>query len=240
MKIKINNININYVQYGEGKDILLLHGWGQNIKMMLPLGNQFCHKYRITILDLPGFGTSEEPTEVWNLHNYTETVAKLMIKLKISNPIIMGHSFGGRIAIDYAANNEVNKLVLFGSPCIRPQVNLSLKVKVLKTLVKIPLLKPLAPKIKKYLGSRDYRNASLIMRQILVNVVNKDLSAQAKKITCPTLLIWGTNDQEAPIKDAIDLEKIIKDCALIKIEGASHYAYLEALNYVTSILNKFL
>ena len=61
MKITVNNLNINYIQYGKGKDIVLLHGWGQNIEMMKPLGDYFSDNYRITILDLPGFGKSDEP-----------------------------------------------------------------------------------------------------------------------------------------------------------------------------------
>ncbi len=240
MKIRINDVDVNYIQYGEGRDILLLHGWGQNIDMMLPLGNEFCHKSRITILDLPGFGQSEEPTKPWTIHDYKDIIKKLVTKLKIKDPIIMGHSFGGRIAIDYASDNKVSKLVLFGSPCIRKNQKISLKLRILKVLVKIPILNIIGKKVKKHIGSPDYRNASSIMRQILVNVVNEDLSNQAKMITCPTLLIWGTNDQEAPIEEAFELEQLIKDSALIKIEGATHYAYLESLNYIVSILNKFL
>ena len=63
MKIKINNINVNYIQYGEGSDVLLLHGWGQNIQMMKPLGDNLCSNHRITIIDSPGFGESDEPLE---------------------------------------------------------------------------------------------------------------------------------------------------------------------------------
>jgi len=59
---KIGNLNLNYIQYGKGKDIILLHGWGQNIAMMQPLGNELSG-CRITILDFPGFGESEEPKE---------------------------------------------------------------------------------------------------------------------------------------------------------------------------------
>ena len=61
MKIKIKDVLVNYIQYGKGKDILLLHGWGQNIQMMKPLGDYFSNRYRITILDFPGFGGSQIP-----------------------------------------------------------------------------------------------------------------------------------------------------------------------------------
>ncbi|NLA33381.1 MAG: alpha/beta hydrolase, partial [Tenericutes bacterium] len=98
----------------------------------------------------------------------------------------------------------------------------------------------IADEAKKYIGSPDYRQASPMMRKILVNVINEDLSVAAKKINVPTLLIWGTEDQASPIEEAIELEKIIQDSALIKIDGGTHYVYLEALNYVTTILKEFL
>jgi pimeloyl-ACP methyl ester carboxylesterase len=65
--------------------------------------------------------------------------------------------------------------------------------------------------MKNFIGSRDYKAASPIMRQVLVNTVNEDLSEDAKKIKCPTLLIWGTSDTEAPIEEARELEKLLKD-----------------------------
>ena len=77
------------------------------------------------------------------------------------------------------------------------------------------------------------------MRKILVNVVNEDLSECAKKITCPALLIWGDNDTEAPLEEAKELEKLIKDAGLIVLPNSTHYAYLENLGYVVKILNNF-
>lgn len=240
MQIKIGTINVNYIQYGSGRDIVLLHGWGQNIEMMKPLGDRLSNKFRITILDLPGFGNTPSPSEAWDIYKYEELLEEFLNKLKIKNPIMMGHSFGGRIAIIYASKQKTDKLVLFGSPCIREQVKQPLKVRILKTLKKIPGMASLAEVAKNYIGSRDYKNASPVMRDILVKVVNEDLSSCAKQIEAPTLLIWGDLDEEAPLEDAEKLEKIMIDAGLIVLEGCTHYAYLEQLNRVISILNNFL
>ena len=239
MKIKIQDININYIQYGEGKDILLLHGWGQNIAMMKPLGDNFCNRFRITILDLPGFGESDEPKSPWTMTKYSELLDDFIKKVNIKKPIILGHSFGGRLAIRYSARNAIEKLVLFGSPCIRVEEKLSLSIKILKKLKTLPGLNSLGEYMKKYIGSRDYKAASPIMRQTLVNVVNEDLSKYAREIEEPTLLIWGENDTEAPVSDAKELEKIMIDAALIILPG-THYAYLENLANVVNILNNFI
>ena len=132
---KINNVKINYKQYGKGEDVVLLHGWGQNIEMMKPLGDHLCDHYRVTIIDLPGFGLSKEPVYAYTIFDYTETVHELLKELKITNPIMMGHSFGGRIAIVYASKYKVSKLVLFGSPCVRHEYK-SIKQSFFKALKK--------------------------------------------------------------------------------------------------------
>ncbi len=239
MKINIQNIDVNYIQYGEGKDILLFHGWGQNIEMMKPIGDALSNRFRITILDFPGFGETQEPKEPWNIEKYSFLLEMFVKQLKIKKPIIMGHSFGGRVAICYSSRNPIEKLILFGSPCIRIEEKLSLKVRLLKSLKKFPGMKNFAEYMKKYIGSRDYKAASPIMRQTLVEVVNEDLSKYAREIEEPTLLIWGEYDTEAPLSDAKELEKIMIDAALIVLPG-THYAYLENLPRVIDILDNFI
>lgn len=238
MKINVKNLSINYIQYGEGNDIVLLHGWGQNIEMMRPIGDNFQDRFRITILDFPGFGASEEPKEAWTIEDYELMLEEFLKKVNVKKPIVIGHSFGGRVAIRYSARNPISKLVLFGSPCIRIQEELSLGVKILKKLKTLPGLNDLGEYMKKFIGSRDYKAASPIMRQTLVNVVNEDLSKFAREIEEPTLLIWGTNDTEAPLNEAKELEKIMLDAALITLPG-THYAYLENLPRVVTILDNF-
>ena len=239
MVIKANNTMVNYIQYGEGKDIVLLHGWGQNIEMMKPLGDNLCSNHRITILDLPGFGESPEPDFAWTIDDYMLMLEDFLEQLKIKKPIIMGHSFGGRLAIRYSSENTVEKLVLFGSPVVPKKNPNDLKTRALKKMKKLPGLNKIGEYMKKYIGSTDYKNASPTMRQVLVNVVNKDLTPYVQKIKAPTLIIWGNNDTAADIEDARMMEKTMLDAGLIVLNG-THYAYLENLVQVISILNKFI
>ena len=238
MNINVKNIPISYIQYGSGKDILLLHGWGQNIEMMKPLGDPFSDKYRITILDLPGFGESGEPDRAWKMEDYNNFLEEFIEEVKIKKPIVIGHSFGGRLAIYYSSRHPIEKLVLFGSPCIRENKELPFYIKILKSMKKIPGLEQFGEYMKKYIGSRDYKAASPIMRQTLVEVINEDLSKYAREIEEPTLLIWGDKDTEAPVNEARDLEKLMIDAALIILPG-THYAYLENLPRVIAILENF-
>ena len=239
MKKVLKDININYVQYGKGKDVLLLHGWGQNIEMMKFIGDRL-DNYRVTILDFPGFGESDEPPYPWTVSEYTELVYELVKELKIKKPTIMGHSFGGRVAIKYASMHDVEKLVLFAAPFNdNKNEGLSTKTKILKGLKKLPGMDKIGEFMKNFIGSTDYKNASPTMRQVLVNAIGEDLSNDAKKIVCPTLLIWGTEDEAVPVEEAEKLEKLIDDAALIRLPG-THYAYIENLDRVMHILNVFL
>ena len=239
---KVNNVNINYINYGskEGKDIVFLHGWGQNIQMMKMLADPLSKENNIVIVDLPGFGESTEPTYDWMVDDYVEAIKSLLESLKIKKPILVGHSFGGKISLLYSSKYEVEKLVVLGSPYKKEIEKLSLKTKMLKAAKKVPVLNKLEGFAKKHIGSTDYRNASEIMRKILVNTVNYDISSNLSKIKCPTLIIWGTNDEAVPIDDAYELEKIIKDAAVIEYEGCSHYAYLERLNQTVNVLRSFI
>ena len=116
----------------------------------------------------------------------------------------------------------------------------SLKVRLLKKAATIPGLSKIAENMKKHLGSTDYKNASPIMREILVKHVNTDLTEAAKLIKCPTFIIWGTNDEAVPVEDAHELESLIKDSGLSIYEGCTHYAYLERLAQTNAIIASFI
>ena len=90
------------------------------------------------------------------------------------------------------------------------------------------------------MGSTDYKNASEMMRKILVSTVNLDITEDVKKIKCPTLIMWGALDDAVPVEDAYELEKLISDAGVVIYEGCSHYAYLERLNQVVNVINTFI
>ncbi len=241
MKMKIQDVNIHYEQYGTtSRPIVFLHGWGQNIEMMKPIADPLQDTHNIIIIDLPGYGESSEPTTIWTVDDYVECIHTLLDKLKIENPIFVGHSFGGKISLLYASKYAVEKLVLFAAPFKKEIQTLSWKTKTLKTLKKVPILNKLEGFAKRHIGSTDYRNASPRMRDILVKTVNLDITEEVKKIKCPTLLVWGTNDDAVPVERAYELEKLIKDAGVVIYDGATHYAYLENLKKTISILHNFL
>lgn len=242
MQINVKNTNINYVFYDNDSKINLvfLHGWGQNIQMMESLAKAFIKKYNVLILDLPGFGKSDEPNFVWTVYDYCDMLEELLIKLKIKNPILIGHSFGGKISLCYAIKYNPNKIVLLASPYKKNIKKPTFKMKIYKFIKKIPYLNKLESFVKKHVGSTDYKNATNQMRKILVNHVNLDLTPDLSKIDCPTLLIWGTDDEAVSIEDGRNLEKLIKNAGIVEYEGCTHYAYLERLNQTIRVLDSFI
>ncbi len=242
MMIEVDGLKINYIKYGyeSGNNIVLLHGWGQNIEMMKMIGDRFSKHFQITIIDLPGHGKSEEPKQALEVIDFVEILEHLLRKLNIDNPILIGHSFGGKIALLYASKYLTKKVIVLASPFKKEVQELSFKVKVLKFLKKVPILNKLESYAKKHIGSDDYRNASPMMRQILVNTVNCDITEDVKKIKCPTLAIWGTLDEEVPVERAHELENLIEDCGVVIYEGCTHYAYLERLEQTIRVIRNFL
>jgi pimeloyl-ACP methyl ester carboxylesterase len=242
MQMKVHGVNINYTRYGkeDAKTIVYLHGWGQNIEMMKPIADPFSDEFNILILDLPGFGASDEPDSVWTCYDYIDCIHEMLEKLHIEKPIVIGHSFGGKLSLMYAAKYETEKVVVFASPFKKEIEKISFKTKVLKKLKTVPGINKLEGFAKKHIGSTDYRNSSEMMRKIMVEHVNLDITDEVKNIKCPTLIVWGTMDQAVPVERAFELEKLIKDSGTVIYEGCTHYAYLERLNQTINVLWNFL
>lgn len=238
----INDINVNYINYGnkKGKNIVFLHGWGQNIDMMRPLGDLLKGEYNITIVDLPGHGSSDEPNGAWTIDYYAKTIHQLLCNLNILNPILVGHSFGGKISLLYASKYNVYKLIVLGSPFKVDTANVSFKTKILKQLKKVPILNQFEEFAKKRIGSTDYRNASPVMREVLVRTVNYDITNRVKMIKVPTLIVWGSLDEAVPVSHAKELETLIRDSGLVVLDGASHYAYLEHRVQVANMIKSLI
>ena len=239
---QFRNKNVNYIRYGKksGDTLVFLHGWGQNIEMMKPVADPFSEDFDIIIVDLPGHGESEEPDTVYTVDDFVECIKELLDSLKVKNPILIGHSFGGKTSLLYASKYNVKKLILFAPSYKKEIQKLSLKTKMLKTAKKIPGLNKLEGFAKKHIGSTDYKNASPLMRQILVETVNYDIRNQIPNIKCPTILIWGTMDEAVDIEGAYELESLIKDAGVVVYENCTHYAYLERLGQTINVMKSFL
>lgn len=234
MKTTVNNIETSYDICGEaGPYVLVLPGWSAKKELYRPVAESICEKYRVILLDLPGFtGGTPEPPEPWGVDEYAVFVSDFIKTLGIEKLSIIGHSFGGRIIIKLMNRAdlpfEVEKLVLIDAAGIRHKVTgkAALKQKAFKVAKRFMSEKQLE-EYKKTHGSADYRNATPLMRATMVKAINEDLTDLIPGIKAETLLIWGTADTATPLSDGEYMESHIEGSGLVRIEGAGHFSFLD-------------
>lgn len=212
------------------KTILILPGWGNTRETFKYITSYFSKDYTIYIIDYPGFGNSKTINKELTIYDYAQIINKFIKKEKIVNPIIIAHSFGGRLSAILLGkyNLEVKKLILIDVAGIKRKKTLKqfLKEKTYKLINKLTKNK-YREKLNKYFASTDYNNLQVSMRKTFINIVNEDLRDYYKKINAETLIIWGEKDNDTPLKDAKYLNKIIKNSALIIYKNRTHFSYLE-------------
>ena len=247
--IKINGLNFHYTVQGSGSPIVLMHGWGCNLTTLASIEKVAAESHTVYNVDFPGFGESEEPHEVWGVELYTQLIEKFIEAEGIENPILLGHSFGGRVGILYSSRNKVKKLILVDAAGVKPRRSFKYYFKVYtyklgKKLMPLIYGKKGAQErieqMRAKRGSSDYNNASPMMRAILSKVVNEDLKHCMPKISAPTLLIWGENDTATPLHDAQIMEKLIPDAGLVSFPGCGHYSFLDNPIQFAAVLRSFI
>lgn len=234
------NLNLEYREINDDKNkyVLFLHGWGMNKNCYEKIASSINCK-SIT-LDFFGFGKSGEPNNYFDTYEYAYYVYVFLKSKNINSISIVGHSFGGRVAILLSSifDIEVNFLFLTSSAGINiNSFGKKLKVyyyKLFKFLVNKKLLN--ARVLKKF-GSKDYKNCNENLRSVFVKVVNQDLKKHLHKITCNTILIWDKKDKDTPYKICKILKINIENSRKILFKNGKHFAFLYNQNKFINIIN---
>ncbi len=240
---KIRDLETFVRDSGEGSEcVLLMHGWGGSSNSLLGLAHDLeCH-YRVINIDLWGFGQSQTPPPFTNIFDYADMVMELLDALGIDSIHVIGHSFGGRIAMILANKNRgrIKSLVLIDSAGLKPKLSRKRE----RQIAEYKKMKEKVAKgeleefmLKKY-GSSDYQALDDGMRKIFVSVVNQDLTSEAKDIKIPTLILWGKQDKDTPPYMARRLHKFIHGSSLQWLDGG-HFAYLFQQDKVLSSIYQF-
>lgn len=243
MYFNYEDINIYYEKYGNNKkSIVILPGWGDTRNTFNYMINFLKNYFTVYILDYPGFGKSIFPKNDLNMYDYTNLIYEWIKSLNVKDPIIIGHSFGGRIItllIGYY-NYKFNNIIYLNSAGIKPRKKI--KTYIYKILKKIKYILPSKIKIKyqnflfKHFASTDYKNLNKNMQKTFKNIINLDLKPYLKNIKSKTLIIWGNNDTSTPLKDGILMNKLIKNSELIILDKAGHFSYLDYPVLINRIL----
>lgn len=206
--------------------IVVLHGWGLNStryttlkKLLLQINS------KVLVPDLPGFGKNKKIAKPLYLRDYVDFVRKLVRKHKISNLILIGHSFGGQVALKYTEKfpQTIKKLILTGVPIYKE--NNSFKRTLLYVFAKLGKLffQNFGKKfLYRLVGSYDYYKADPLLKLTLKNIFAENISLIARRINSPTLLIWGDSDKHTPLWIAQKGVKLMQMAKLVIIKGADH------------------
>lgn len=231
-KIKLKGVRLYYKETGEGRPIILLHGWESSSDVFLKVQEYLAKKgFKVFILDLPGFGKSASLPSAWGVGEYADLVLKFADSLGLDKFFLIGHSFGGRISIKLAANHpeRVLGLVLCSSAGARRPFKrfiFFVLAKVGKLLFSLPglcLFRQPSRKLLYFLArERDYYKARGVMRETMKKVISEDLTLELGKIKMPTLITWGANDQVTPMAHAKILREKIKGAVLKIVPDATH------------------
>lgn len=224
--------------------LVILHGWGHNASLWLPLTKLLASDCRVYLLDLPGFGGTHNLAQDADVPHYTEFVHHFTVKLKLRNFILVGHSFGGQIATDFALKypNVLRRLVLIDSATIRVR-RLKTRAKIFLAKVTKPLTQILPATLKRALlslyTSPDYANANSYLKGVLDQILKYDLSKKIHTLKVPTDIIWGSEDRVIPYTAKL-LVETIENADLHVIYGAGHSPHLTHTAKLAVVLNQII
>lgn len=245
----VDGIATSYVQQGKGPDVLLLHGWGDSKQTFQSIIGELAQKHRVTALDLPGFGASELPPKAWDLTDYAKFLEAFCSKLNLVPTIVIGHSNGGALAVHAIAKEYLSpkKLVLLAASGVRDTARL--KRSAIKAVAKTGKLVTFWLPV----GSRQRLQQLLYgtvgsdmlvapqLTETFKRTVRQDVQADAKTLTIPTLLLYGTADRATPIKEVGQrLHESIVGSRFVPITGAGHFVHHDAVNEVKQQLKDFI
>lgn len=223
------------------KKIFILHGWTYSTDKWSPFIDLLKKNgFEPHILNIPGL--TEKIDKIWRLEDYVDWLSKILNKEK-SKIILIGHSNGGRIALNFAVKypDKLGHLILIDSAGIyHDELFIKIKRLVFGNIARIGKKLSTSERLRnllyKIVGENDYKIASPIMKQTMINLINSDKSLDLDKVDVPTLIIWGEKDKTTPPSDGKLMNKLIKNSTLHIIDNAKHSPMFTHTKEVTDVI----
>ena len=246
-KILVKEIETNYKIGGKGENLLILHGWNGSSDSWRKIIEILEIKFRVICPDFPGFGKTKPPKIPWNLDDFVEWLKEFTEKLNLESFFLLGHSFGGRVAIKFSIlyPEKVKRLILVSSAGIKQ--DWGLKEKIIFQISKIgnaifsknPLLRfkgGVRNLFYKLAMIKDYSKVKGVMRETMKKIVEEDLLPELPKIQNETFIVWGEKDRIVPLKYAFIFKEKIKNSKLEILPKIGHSPHLEDPEKLAEIL----
>src|SRR3954469_24877915 len=268
-RLEIEGSEVNSCELGEGPAILFIHGLGASWQSWLEQMPEFAESHRVVAMDLPGFGYSESPSEDISIEYYARWTAKFMDILGIESAAVVGNSMGGFVSAELAIKSpeRVQRLVFVSAAIFwqnrrraQPLVQLARMSDAVVARALVRATDDIATRRRlRYaaLASAGFRYPQYVSDELAHEMVRSarrtdgflpalealagyDLEEELPKISCPTLIVWGANDQLVSVKDAERLEDLIPDSRREVFERTGHVAMLERPERFNRLLREFL
>jgi pimeloyl-ACP methyl ester carboxylesterase len=215
--------------------VVWLHGWARSAQDFTLAANALAERGISSVaLDLPGFGASPVPEAPGGARHYADLVLPSLREIAHEPLVLVGHSFGGRLAVVLAAEHPelVHSVVLTGVPLLRtqppapsPRAYRAVRWLAAHHLVGATRLE----RARQKYGSSDYQRAHGVMRDVLVANVNETYEPELEQLTMPVAFIWGGGDREAPYEIATTAAALVNGpTTLRELAGVGHFVPLEA------------
>lgn len=250
--IKVQNLSVFFRDEGSGDAILILHGWGSRSDSWHDVQKDLVsYGYRVLVPDLPGFGQTSEPPSTWSLKEYSQFVRDFTQHVGLKHFTLLGHSFGGRIAVDYTLRyqEQIHTLILADAAGMGRHKKFKTRIFFILTklgdkIFSIKLFRfarPIVQKIwYKLTRENDYYRASYKMKKIMAKILKENLRSRLHDIKRPTLILWGEKDRLTPIADAVVINRHIPAAHLHIFPNVGHAINLETPAHVARQINRFL
>jgi len=250
--ISINNLEVNYKIAGSGPVILILHGWGGSSDSWIKVIEMLADKgYKVICPDFPGFGKSHTPIDAWDVTDYKEWLLEFIRLRGLDEFILLGHSFGGRVAIKLSVKypERVKALILCDSAGLKSKPGFKNKIISYMAYIGNIIFSPhVLIRFKNgarnifygFLRNKDYVKADGVMKESIKKVIDEDLFSYLSQIKIKTLIVWGERDKIVPVKQSHILKEQIKDSVLELLPGVGHSPHLEVPGKLFKIIVSFL
>jgi pimeloyl-ACP methyl ester carboxylesterase len=217
--------------HGSGDaDVIALHGWGRR-------GSDFADVLsglNALAIDLPGFGASPPPHEAIGAAGYARMLQPVIAGLA-APPVLVGHSFGGRVALCLSTSVPVSGLVLTGVPLLARNHKRSPErvFRLMRLANRFGVVSDQRmEQERRRRGSADYRAATGVMRDVLVRAVNESYEDELDLVSCPVSMVWGAEDREVPVEVAEAAKERLSArgvaVSLIALADVGHFVPIEA------------
>ena len=228
-KEKVFKLSYEIVNSSKKDVLLVLHGWGSNKEIMKQAFGKELKSYKHIYLDMPGFGASSNDM-ILTTADYAEIIKKFLETLAVEPKIIMGHSFGGKVAT--LLNPPT--LVLLSSAGVITEKPWSVKIKI----ATFKLLKPLGmKKIRELFVAPDAQGMSHEMYETFKNVVDEDFEAEFAKSKSRALCFWGIEDTATPLYTGEKIAGLIENSKFYPLEG-DHFFFLKHAKFIADEIIK--